>query len=77
MYAFGRLLIFMAFEWESAFTLLYEPIPRNQFDLNKKSLPKLRKILSTFLEPQPTKRIVLYNVVFALSSAIYNLKAIS
>ena len=58
IYSFGRLLIFMIFEWESAFTLLYKPILHDQFDMNNNSLRNLRTILLKFLDPQPTKRIV-------------------
>ena len=65
LYSFGRLLVFMTFEWESAFTLLYQPFEK----MNLKSLfagpynnlLKLRNILSKFMEPQPTKRIVRSN----------------
>ena len=60
LYSFGRLLVFMTFEWESAFTLLYKPIPKMSFDgQNTLNLLKhLRIILSKFMEPQPSKRIV-------------------
>ena len=60
LYSFGRLLVFMTFEWESAFTLLYKPISKMSFaGQNTLNLLKnLRIILSKFMEPQPTKRIV-------------------
>ena len=59
LYSFGRLLVFMTFEWESAFTLLYKPFEKkNLKNLYAGSYNNLRNILSKFMEPQPTKRIV-------------------
>ena len=59
LYSFGRLLVFMTFEWESAFTLLYKPFEKlNLKNLFAGSYNNLRNILSKFMEPQPTKRIV-------------------
>ena len=62
LYSFGRLLVFMTFEWESAFTLLYKPFEKlnlkNLFAGPYNNLLKLGNILSKFMEPQPTKRIV-------------------
>ena len=72
LYSFGRLLVFMTFEWESAFTLLYNPITNHQFSGSYNNLLKIRKILSNFLEPQPTKRIVRQYFEFSSLSRLKN-----
>ena len=57
-YSFGRLLVFMAFEWESAFTLLYNPILDEHFISSNMKLSKMRTILTPFIEPRPAHRDV-------------------